>query len=451
VKYTPTTPIAFPGPRKTGGMTGDLQRANAEDKLTLGIFVNNRSVTGVIPGGYANLASKIAAGDSIIAVDGAPVTEETFMAHIKKTRDAVGTKVKVVVDRKGVVQETVLIKQRALYVTQAEKTMNALTALRSATSAATCKSLTNEITALLVTVAENEAAVCEKLVALQKQANNGAQATNGSSAPSPAPAPPSADAADKQREIETLKKQLVSMTQRAAGAEEGVKKCEQAAESLKRELASATEDLAAATKATADKTKEVETHTHTHKAGRKEVEALQTEVATLKGELAEALKGKTSNASSREEQLATSAQQLSRELETAKAQVLKLTTANNLAEKELSSTKMALDMAQGAAKAAPAASSDPSANGNGAAAADKAAAEKEVNKAAMTAKLAQSLAEKVKVLEAQLAAASPVGPASTPLAVSAAAPSAEQPVPAPAAPEEPAADATQKKKKKSKK
>ena len=155
----------------------------------------------------------------------------------------------------------------------------------------------------------------------------------------------------------------------------------------------------------------METHTHTHKAGRKEVEALQTEVATpkgarahtlahthtrslshthalthththshththththtrthkqthihthththkqvatLKGELAEALKGKTSNASSREEQLATSAQQLSRELETAKAQVLKLTTANNLAEKELSSTKMALDMAQGAAKA----------------------------------------------------------------------------------------------------
>jgi len=61
------------------------------------------------------------------------------------------------------------------------------------------------------------------------------------------------------------------------------------------------------------------------------------------------------------------------------------------------------------AHTAPAASSDPSANGNGAAAADKAAAEKEVNKAAMTAKLAHSLAEKVKVLEAQLAAASPVG------------------------------------------
>jgi len=45
------------------------------------------------------------------------------------------TQVKVAVDRKGVVQETVLIKQRALYVTQAEKTMNALAALRSATSA----------------------------------------------------------------------------------------------------------------------------------------------------------------------------------------------------------------------------------------------------------------------------------------------------------------------------
>jgi len=57
-----------------------------------------------------------------------------------------------------------------------------------------------------------------------------------------------------------------------------------------------------------------------------------------------------------------------------------------------------------------AASSDASASGNGAAAADKAAAEKEANKAAMTAELARSLAERVKVLDAQLVAAAQTSP-----------------------------------------
>jgi len=433
--------MANTSPELSGITSGDLLRANASDKLTLGIFVNNRSVTGVVPGGYAHVAlsGKIAAGDTIIAVDGAPVTEETFMTHIKNTRDAVGTKVTVLVDRKGAVAEVVLIKQRAARVSQAEKTIKALTALSAATSAATCKALSSEIISLLVSVAEDEAAVCHKILSLQLKAQTH-KCKGSTPALKPSPAPSSVDPA-MQMEIENLKKDLSAMTQRA-------QKAEVTAESHARDLVEA--KLAAAKAAAAPAT---DTHTNTNKHAR-EVDALKAEVEKLKGEITESLKGKT-----REEQLAMSAQQLSRELETAKAEALRVTLAKNIADKELSSTKMALEMAQATAQAALAngAGSSNGSNGSAIGHAAEQEAEKEKEKAnkklSMATKLAHSLAEKVKTLEAQLAANTPNNSSSTTAAAPSSTSSPQTTTPTPASESAPqdATQAASKKKKKAKK
>jgi hypothetical protein len=226
----------------------DLLRASPSDPTTLGIFVQKRVVSGIIPGGYPSLAlsKTLAVGDVIEAVDGKPVTDETLLTHIKNTRDAVGSRVKLLVtNRAGSRREIVLIRQLNSRLTPTAKVVAALADMGQAATTPAAQealsALSTEIAGLLASFTEEDAALCERLFALQRKA--AAQARASTAAPSP-PAKESNDAnallkgeldAATQRAIKA-EGALAAATQRATKAEVAAREWEEAVELLNRQV-----------------------------------------------------------------------------------------------------------------------------------------------------------------------------------------------------------------------
>jgi hypothetical protein len=140
-------------------------------------FLKHRIVSGVIPGGYpsAALVSNIAVNDVITAVDGVSVTDDTLITQLKKARDAIGSKVKLQLDRNGTKHEVVLIRQRHSHVAQMEKITKLLSEVATMTQGSPAveslvRALKQELDELVFMTAEGEAAVAEKIYQLQLKA-----------------------------------------------------------------------------------------------------------------------------------------------------------------------------------------------------------------------------------------------------------------------------------------
>jgi len=243
--------------------TGDLLRVDPTEKTTLGIFVSKRCqfartsappashaglpliasdfppvwivlpsraslihriVSGVIPGGYpsAALASNIAINDIITAVDGVSVTDDTLISQLKRARDAIGSKVKLRLDRNGTKHEVVLIRQRHSHVAQMEKITKLLSEVAVMTQGSPAveslvRTLKQELDELVSMTAEGEAAVAEKIYQRQLKA----QSHKDGKLPEKLPA--SAGECESKAQVDMLKEELQVAKVKAKTAEEAAK------------------------------------------------------------------------------------------------------------------------------------------------------------------------------------------------------------------------------------
>lgn len=145
-------------------------------------------------------------------MDGKPVTDDTLLTHIKNTRDAVGGKVKLLVNSKGSRREVVLIRQLNSRLTATAKVVSALAEMGkvSTTPAAeeALSSLSSEISRLLATITEDDAAIAERLLGLQRKMSS------HKSSSLPAAAAPAAAAPANANELKTLRSDLEAASRR---------------------------------------------------------------------------------------------------------------------------------------------------------------------------------------------------------------------------------------------
>lgn len=89
----------------------DLCRRSPGDKSILDMFLKGNKVVGVIPGFFA--AGNIATGDIIKCIDGLNVPKydnsEVVIEALKATRDAIGSRLPLIVARNGEEIEVILV------------------------------------------------------------------------------------------------------------------------------------------------------------------------------------------------------------------------------------------------------------------------------------------------------------------------------------------------------
>ena len=187
-------------------------------------FLKHRIVSGVIPGGYpsAALASNIAVNDVITAVDGVSVTDDTLITQLKKARDAIGSKVKLQLDRNGTKHEVVLIRQRHSHVAQMEKITKLLSEVAAMTQGSPAveslvRALKQELDELVFMTAEDEAAVAEKIYQRQLKAQGHKDEKLSEKLPA------SAGEYESKAQVDSLKEELQVAKVKAKTAEEVAK------------------------------------------------------------------------------------------------------------------------------------------------------------------------------------------------------------------------------------
>eukprot|EP00290_Baffinella_frigidus_P039019 CAMPEP_0180304794 /NCGR_PEP_ID=MMETSP0988-20121125/26007_1 /TAXON_ID=697907 /ORGANISM="non described non described, Strain CCMP2293" /LENGTH=377 /DNA_ID=CAMNT_0022287033 /DNA_START=66 /DNA_END=1195 /DNA_ORIENTATION=+ len=286
----------------------DLLKESRDVNATIGLQIGDaktphysrRHIVSLIPGGPAYTSGQVAVGDEIVAVDGEEVTDETVVDRMRGG-NFIGSRCVLTVRRKGIEHEVPLVRTSAVHVKQEQKKMlmiNHLTTI--AEGKAPMGDLLSTVQALILlgtdmerTRLEAEASLAEKLRGMQdfmlQQAVEGGSAAQQSDLLERSLSDSEGEATSLKRRIVDLEQTIEAQREADEALQAGCAKLTEDAESLRGELATATE-RATFYKAEMQRTDAAQTllteAMREAEAGAKETERLQARVRSVEAELA---------------------------------------------------------------------------------------------------------------------------------------------------------------------